>query len=59
MRNNKQDLLTQIRITISLLKYTDEVLINLFGKNYKQISVLNYNSVKEIKNTLSRIYKDL
>ncbi len=45
MRNNKQDLLTQIRI-ISLLKYTDEDLIRLFGKNYKQILVLNYNNVK-------------
>lgn len=45
MRNNKQDLLTQIRI-ISLLKYTDEDLIRLFGKNYKQILVLNYDNVK-------------
>ena len=36
--NNKQDLLTQIRITMNILGYTNDNLIELFGKDYKQIS---------------------
>lgn len=57
MRNNKQSLLTQIRITINILGYTDDNLIELFGKDYKQISRLNYEEVKTISSTLYKIYK--
>ncbi len=57
MRNNKQGLLTQIRITMNILGYTDDNLIELFGKDYKQISRLNYEEVKTISSTLYKIYK--
>lgn len=58
MRNNKQDLLTQIRIVMSMLKYTDEDLIRLFGKDYKQISIMTYDKIKEIVSTLNGIYRN-
>lgn len=58
MRNNKQDLLTQIRITTNLLGYTDNNLVELFGKDYKQISKLNCNDIKTISNTLYKMYKE-
>ncbi|WP_304393371.1 hypothetical protein [uncultured Clostridium sp.] len=58
MRNNKQDLLTQIRIVMSILKYTDEDLIRLFGKDYKQISIMTYDKIKEIVSTLNGIYRN-
>lgn len=57
MRNNKQDLLTQIRITMNILGYTDNNLIELFGKDYKQISKLNYEEIKPISSTLYKMYK--
>lgn len=57
MRNNKQDLLTQIRITMNILGYTDNNLIELFGKDYKQISKLNCEEIRPISNTLYKMYK--
>lgn len=57
MRNNKQDLLTQIRVTMSILGYTDNNLVELFGKDYKQISRLNCDEVKTISSELYKIYK--
>lgn len=59
MRNNKQDLLTTIRIDMDLLGYDDERMVELFGKTYKQIARLNYDEVKEIKNTLHKRYKEI
>lgn len=58
MRNNKQDLLTQIRITMSILNYTDNDMIRLFGKDYKQISRLKCDEVNVIKGKLFRVYRE-
>lgn len=57
MKNNKQDILTTIRIDMSLLKYDDNKMVELFGKTYKQISKLNYEEVCKIKTRLHNIWK--
>lgn len=59
MKNNKQDLLTIIRIDMNLLKYEDKEMIETFGKTYEQISKMNYEEVKEIKTQLHKIYSEM
>lgn len=57
MKNNKQDLLTNIRIAMSILNYSDDDLINLYGKTYKQISNMTYDQIKPIFSDLYNKYK--
>ena len=57
MKNNKQDLLTNIRIAMSVLNYSDDDLINLYGKTYKQISNMTYDQIKSIFSDLYNKYK--
>lgn len=57
MRNNKQDLLMSIRIEMSILKYDDEKMQELFGKTYQQISKLTYDDIKPIRKKLRNIYE--
>lgn len=57
MKNNKQDLLTNIRIAMSILNYSDDDLINLYGKTYKQISNMTYDQIKPIFSDLFNKYK--
>lgn len=57
MKNNKQDLLTNIRIAMSILNYSDDDLINLYGKTYKQISNMTYDQIKHIFSDLYNKYK--
>lgn len=57
MKNNKQDLLTNIKIAMSILNYSDDDLINLYGKTYKQISNMTYDQIKPIFSDLYNKYK--
>ena len=59
MRNSKQDILTNIKIILSLLKYSDDDLIKMYNKNLKQISKLKCCEIKLIFKDLYRHYKNL
>ena len=59
MRSNKQDVLTNIKIIVSLLKYSDDDLIKMYNKNLKQISKLKYCEIKLIFEDLYSQYKNL
>lgn len=59
MRNNKQDILTNIKITLSLLKYSDDDLIKMYNKNLKQISRLKCSEIKLIFEDLYSQYKKM
>ena len=52
MRNNRQDILTLIRMSVSVLGYIDEDLKKLFGKTLKQISKLSAEELKPIHKEL-------
>lgn len=59
MRNNRQDILTNIRITLHLLKYSDDDLIRMYNKTSKEISKLEYSELKLIFKDLYSQYKNL
>lgn len=59
MRNSKQDTLTNIKIILSLLKYSNDDLIKMYNKNLKQISKLKYCEIKLIFKDLYSQYKNL
>lgn len=59
MRNSKQDILTNIKIILSLLNYHNDDLIKMYNKNLKQISKLKYCEIKLIFKDLYSQYKNL
>lgn len=59
MRNNRQDILTNIKITLSLLKYSDDDLIKMYDKTLKEISKLEYSELKLIFKDLYGQYKKM
>lgn len=59
MRNNRQDILTNIRITLHLLKYSDDDLIRMYNKTSKEISKLEYSELKLIFKDLYSQYKKM
>lgn len=59
MRNNKQDLLTIIRIDMNLLNYDDDKMIELYGKTYKQIAKLTHEEIKSIMSDLHKKLKNV
>lgn len=59
MRNNRQDILTNIKITLYLLKYSDDDLIKMYDKTLKEISKLEYSELKLIFKDLYGQYKKM
>ena len=57
MRNNKQYWLSIIRIDMSLLKYYDDKMLELYGKTYKQIEKCKEDEIHNIMRSLHKIYE--
>ena len=57
MRNNRQDLIINIRIIKSLLNYSNEDLIKLYNKDIEHITKMSYSEMKIIYKDLYSKYK--
>lgn len=54
MRNNKQDLITHIKMSVYFLNYTDEDLKELYGKDLCHIIKMSYDEIKLIHRDLAK-----
>ena len=57
MRNNRQDLIINIKIIKSLLNYSNEDLIKLYNKDIEHITKMSYSEMKIIYKDLYSKYK--